>query len=491
MSRPARRCPAAAQARAAAAVSRFVGDPLGYVRAVFPWGRGPLAGLDGPRAWQAETFERLAAHLADPTTRHMPFRDAVASGHGIGKSAEIAMLAKWALDTRPGTRVVVAAGSETQAYGKFLPELVKWHRMSATRDLFRATGEGLVSVAPGLGRNWRADVVAWSAHNPESFAGLHNAGGRLLLVFDEAASIDDCVWEGAQGALTDTSTETIWLARGNPIRRTGGFRDCFTRNRGLWTTRRIDARTVEGINLETVDEIVRTHGADSDLVRTRVRGEFPHPPGRRFIDAERVAAARTRYVESRGNPPLIFGLDCARFGADESVLAVRRGPDARGISWLRWQGVDTMQLAGEVALHARRWRPDAIFVDSGAMGGAVVDRLRQLGVEGISEVQFGARGHVAEWAPGTLVRTADRRTELWTRMRAWLATGAIPDEAQLADDLASLDYAHTADGAIRLEAKADAKARGIPSPDAADALACTFAGPVPAAGGPEHCTWHQ
>lgn len=490
MSRAARRDAATAQTRAAAAVARFVGDPLGYVRAVFPWGRGPLAQFDGPRAWQAETFERLAAHLADPATRHTPFRDAVASGHGIGKSAEIAMLTKWALDTRPGTRVVVAANSETQAYGKFLPELVKWHRLSATRDLFRATGGGLVSVAPGLGKVWRADVVAWSAHNPDSFAALHNAGGRLMLVFDEAASIDDCVWEGVQGALTDVAAEVIWLARGNPLRRTGGFRDCFTRDRALWTTRRIDTRTVEGINQANVDEIVRHYGVDSDLVRARIRGEFPHPPGRRFIDAERVAAARTRQADTSGSPPLVFGLDCARFGADESVLAVRCGRDARSIPWLRWQGEDTMQLAAAVALHARIWRPDAVFVDGGAMGGAVVDRLRQLGVTGVAEVHFGARGHVVEWAPGTLVRTADRRTELWTRMRAWLATGAIPDEAQLADDLTSLDYVHTADGAIRLENKANAKARGIASPDAADALACTFAQAAPAAGGPERCTCH-
>ena len=38
-----------------------------------------------------------------------------------------------------------------------------------------------------------------------------------------------------------------------------------------------------------------------------------------------------------------------------------------------------MQLAARVADWIHRWRPDAVFIDDGGVGGGVVDRLRQLG----------------------------------------------------------------------------------------------------------------
>jgi len=35
-------------------MARLYADPLGFVRYIFDWGEGDLAGWDGPDAWQAE-----------------------------------------------------------------------------------------------------------------------------------------------------------------------------------------------------------------------------------------------------------------------------------------------------------------------------------------------------------------------------------------------------------------------------------------------------
>jgi hypothetical protein len=135
-----------------------------------------------------------------------------------------------------------------------------------------------------------------------------------------------------------------------------------------------------------------------------------------------------------------------------------------------------MLLAGDIALEAKRWRPAAIFVDEGNIGGGVIDRLRQLQVPNVIGVQFGGSGRDAELAPGVSVRTANKRAEIWTRMRAWLADGAIPDSDELEADLTGPEYGYAADQvSILLEKKADMRKRGVPSPDDADALACTFA----------------
>ena len=459
-------------------LTRYLADPLGYVRDVFDWGKGALADVKGPRAWQEETLIRLGEHLRDERTRHTPFRDAVASGHGIGKSAEVAMLIKWALDTCAGTRVVVTANTEAQVLGKTWPELLKWHRLSKTHDLFKPMSNALVSTKAGHEKNWRADAVTWSANNAEAFAGLHNLGKRILLIFDEASGIDEKIWEVAQGALTDAGTELIWIVRGNPTRNSGAFRECFGRHRDLWHTRQIDSRTVEGINRDYLDEIVKTFGPDSDMARVRVLGQFPNASSLQFIGADVVAQARTRQVQPLESDPVIFGVDCARFGDDSSVLAIRQGRDARSRPWQRWQGADTMQVAGDVALAAQQWRPDAVFVDGGAMGAGVIDRLRQLGVANVIEVHFGGKGDDAEWSTGVRIRTANKRAEIWASMRAWLAGAAIPDDQRLADDLTGVEYGYNADQQIQLEKKDHMKARGLASPDEADALACTFAAPV-------------
>jgi len=445
----------------------------------YPWGEGVLKGVHGPRAWQCAVMAAIRNHLADPATRFTPCRIARASGHGIGKSALIAMLVKWGLDTAIDTRILITANTESQLLTKTAPEIAKWSDLSLTRDCFRTTVTAMVSTTPGKERSWRADLVTWSLANTDAFAGLHNQGKRLILIFDEASGIPAKIWEVALGALTDAETEILFLVFGNPTQATGAFRDCFGRHRHLWNSAQIDSRTVEGVNRAYLQELVDTYGEDSDIVRVRVRGQFPSTSSMQFIAGDLVDAARFRHVAALITDPLIFGLDCARFGDDHSTLAIRRGRDARTHPWRRWHGVDAMTLAGDVAIEAMRHRPDAIFVDAGNIGAAVVDRLRQLGVENVHEVWFGGRGRDALWAGQMPVRTANKRTEMWTNMRGWLEGGAIPDEDSLATDLTGVEYGYAADQvSILLEKKEHMKSRGLASPDDADALALTFAEPV-------------
>jgi len=459
-------------------IGAFTADPLGYAHYAFAWGEGDLAGMAGPRVWQQAVMAEISAHLSDPARRFQPLRIARASGHGIGKSALIAMLTKWALDTCPDTRVIITANTEAQLRTKTAPELGKWSRLALTSAWFRQSATAMNSTMAGREKSWRCDLVTWSENNTEAFAGLHNQGKRIMLVFDEASGIADKVWEVALGALTDSDTEIIWLAFGNPTHAGGAFRECFGRHRGLWRTAQIDARDVEGTNKAYLDELVRTFGEDSNVARVRVRGLFPSSSDMQFIGQREIEGALAREIPvMAGGEPVVFGVDCARYGDDESVLAIRCGNDARSRAWQSWRATDAMQLAGDIAVAAQRWQPDAIMVDAGNIGAAIVDRLRQLvGDVPVIEVWFGGQGRDAELEPGIAVHTANKRAEIWTRMRAWLRRGAIPDVPRLRDDLGGPTYGFAADDTrVRLERKVDMKRRGLPSPDWADALACTFA----------------
>ena len=457
-------------------------DPLGFVEWAFPWGGsgegvagGPLANHAGPEKWQADVLRQIGEGLREGKG---PVRIAVASGHGVGKSALVAWLLLWALATDPATRGVVTANTETQLKTKTWAELAKWHRLALTHGTCQL-GASVLAAQPADDVAGRIDLVPWAAHNAEAFAGLHNKGSRILVVFDEASAIADAIWETAEGAMTDADTEIIWIAFGNPTRTQGRFFECFNRFRENWHTRQVDSRTVSLTDKVQLARWLVDYGEDSDFMRVRVRGQFPRAGTMQFIDGERVVGAMTRLLDPTTDTslPLVMGVDVARFGDDRSVIFLRRGRDARSWPIEKHQGLDLMTLAGRVAERAAAEGVRAVFVDEGGVGAGVVDRLRQLGVPFVFGVNFGSAAE--RWdADGAKPLYANKRAEMWGNMKDWLAQGIVPPDAELRADLCGVEYGFNGKNEIQLEKKDDMKKRGLASPDLADALALTFAHPV-------------
>ena len=167
-----------------------------------------------------------------------------------------------------------------------------------------------------------------------------------------------------------------------------------------------------------------------------------------------------------------MGIDVARFGDDRSVICKRQG--LRLDKPLVFRGVNNMDLASRAAQEINSWKPDAVFVDSGA-GAGVIDRLRQLGFT-IIEVPFGGKA-----IKDTEFR--DRRAEMWFGAREWLEQGGqIPNDMVLKQELATPTYWFDPTGRKVVEPKDEIKKR-LPdgaSPDTADAFVLTFAAPVAA-----------
>lgn len=462
-------------------------DPLRWVETVYDWEN---LNEHQPRSWQADILTVIGKHLQNPATRFQPLKIAVRSGHGIGKSACISQVCEWAMATAADTRIVITANTENQLRTKTWPEVSKWQRRSLARDWFSIQATSITTTDPDPVRrlHYRMDMVPWSAENTEAFAGLHNAGKRLVLIFDEASAIDDKVWEVAEGAMTDKDTEIIWIAFGNPTRNHGRFFECFGSRSNRWITREIDSRTVEGSNLTEIGKWIDDYGEDSDFVRVRVTGKAPRAGVIQFISSELVANASKRPrmdALALTSDSVVAGLDPARFGEDESVLAFRCGRDARSYPGFVWNGIDTMQLAGAVAAEianlkrTQRVSLAMLFVDETGVGGGVVDRLRQLGVPVVG-VNNGARSDwpVTEGDAGGGELVANKGAEMWARMRIWLKGGMIFADPALMAQLESRQYGFNANNRIMLEKKTDMKKRGLKSPDRADALALTFAYPV-------------
>jgi hypothetical protein len=473
---------AARSPRLSERLGRYRFDPLGFVMFAFPWERPgtALAGEKGPEPWQREVLEKLGSGLRQRDgSADEAVRLAIASGHGIGKSALVSWIILWALSTLSDTRGIVTANTEGQLRTKTWPELAKWHALSVNKSWFTYTATSLHSSRPGRDRTWRVDAITWSENNTEAIAGLHNKGKRAFALFDEASSIADGVWETIEGALTDAGTDLFWLCFGNPTRTTGRFRECFAGGRFAhrWAPRQVDSRSVSMTNKAQIATWVHDYGEDSDFVRVRVKGEFPRAGTMQFIDSKRVQHAVERELFKDPTAALVMGVDIARQGEDQTVIRFRRGIDARSIPAVKFRIPDLMVTAGRVMELVNSYEPDAVFVDGTGIGWGVVDRLAQLGCSTVRGIDFGACADRTDSSEAA-VRYANKRAEMWGHMKDWCRFGCLPDERSLVADLTAVDYGYDASDAIRLERKDDMRKRGLASPDDGDALALTFAYPV-------------
>lgn len=415
-------------------------------------------------ALEAEPTEQQAALLraASKPGAHV----AVRSGHGTGKSTSMAWLLLWFLCTHPDARVPATAPTGHQLEDILWPEVAKWH--GKLHPYYRDALEVNADKIALKGASSFAVKRTARKENPEALQGFH--GRNLLFLIDEASGIPEQIFEVAEGALSTPNARVVMAA--NPTQTSGYFWRAFHGDRDRWTRLRFSSADSPLVSKEYVETMAKTYGEESDIFRVRVLGEFPSASVSQLIPADLVDEAMAREPIDDSvyrHAPVVLGVDVARYGDDKSVIVRRQGL----VSSILWtgRGVDTMALADIVAHHWTGQKAQACFIDEGAMGAGVVDRLRQLGLAPVA-VNFGA-------AASNPAKYRNKRAEMWCLMRDWLKSGGfLPLDNDLRDDLVGPEYQFLPSGAIQLERKEDMRRRGVASPDLADALAVTFAYPV-------------
>ncbi len=317
-------------------------DLYKFVMYVYPWGKKdtPLERHTGPREWQRDELNEMTAHLKaqkgviDEGLIPEMWRKATASGRGPGKSALVAWLVHWMMSTRLGSTTIITANTEPQLKTKTFAEIRKWNTMAINSHWFEVT---VLAVRPAP---WFSEAIEsqlkidtgyyyaqgqlWSEENPDAFAGAHNPLG-IMVIYDEASGIPPVIFNVTEGFFTEPVLNRFWNVYSNPRRNSGGFYDAFHSQKKFWRLRKIDARTVEGLDMKIFDQLIAMHGLDSDVVRVEVMGQFPKQGNRQFISTNIVEAAQLREIIADTYAPLIMGVDVARFGDDSSVIRFRQG----------------------------------------------------------------------------------------------------------------------------------------------------------------------
>jgi len=456
-------------------------NPLAFVMFTFPWGQlgTPLEHFKGPRKWQREVLQQIGDHIKQNQGKidFDTLRSAVSSGRGIGKSALVSWITIWMLSTRIGSTTIISANSESQLRSVTWAEITKWLAMSLNSHWFEVSATRLMpakwltelverDLRKGT-RYWGVEGRLWSAENPDAYAGVHNFDG-VLVVFDEASGIEDSIWAVTAGFFTENTPNRFWMAFSNPRRNTGYFYETFNSKRGFWNTKVVDARTVEGTDKQVYQGIIDEYGPDSAQAHVEVYGQFPSEGDDQFIGAFLVDEAMKRPQYQDASAPIVIGVDPARFGADATVIAVRQGRDIVRID--RHRGDDTMTVVGHIIEVIEEFKPTLVVIDEGGLGAGIVDRLKEQRYK-VKGINFGNKSK-------NPIMYGNKRAEMWGSMKDWLKTASIPLDRFLKTDLISPMMKPDSKGTIFLESKKDMKARGLASPDAADAICVTFAYPV-------------
>lgn len=437
----------------------YADDPVGFSTDILgftPWSK------------QREILEAVRDHP----------RTAVRSGHGIGKTATAAQVVLWFLATHVNSRVITTAPIWAQV------EQLLWREIRAAVGRAHASGKGTLfppSLATKLelGDQWFA--IGLSTNEPERFQGHH--ADWLLLVVDEASGVAESIFEAAEGFLTAAGAKVLLI--GNPTRVGGQFHRAFTTERAAWHQIHVsvlDSPNYTGEQVapdvarslprkEWVAERRLAWGELSPIYQVRVEGNFADSGEDTVMPLGVVESAQQRILVPDDDQRVV-SCDVARFGGDETVIAVRVGQRVRIVE--KYVGKPTTHTSARVAHWASQGPKERtrIVIDDTGVGGGVTDQLRADGWE-VTAFNAGEKARNPKDFP-------NRRSELWFTGAAQLEDLDLDPDEQLLADLTSPRYTYDLKMRRVVEKKDDTKKRLGRSPDRADAVLLTLVGPTAA-----------
>lgn len=462
---------------------------MSLIDAMAYWRNNPVEAI---KAWFGVTPEDYQADIINslmgPTGMD---RVTVKSAHGVGKTSVEAWTGWIYLMTRPVSRVVATAPTQSQLKDILWSEYAKWHqKMPPEFQSMWDISETHIRHKEQP-KTWFA--VARTSNKQENLQGFH--GDNIFVQIDEASGVPSNVFEVIEGILTSADEhglEAKLLMAGNPTQLGGEFYNSFNRNKLLYSRFTVSGdRTLPTdknggkiyLSRRVTEKYRATmgskYGYQSAVYDVRVRGLFPTVGDGVVVPFD--WAERAQYIELPNFDYVADGItlvmDVARSGGNETVLgAFRRGH----CLWLQGRPQTltnecvNMIIEAKTALEANQLRVIRIIVDEPGVGGGVIDVGRNAGLA-ITAYNGGA-GLSAENgdSPDEIRMFATRRSRDWWVVRRMMESGAmkIPEDEELVNQLASLKYEYSDRDKIMVETKRKLRERlgGDATIDRADVI---------------------
>lgn len=410
---------------------------------------------------------------------------AVKAGHGVGKSFLAAVLICWWIDTRyPRVYIATTAPSTAQI------NAIVWREVRRMKSLIEQRHkEGLIDhKLPGYitaDAQWKADdgnLLGFGRKPPDNkeddaFQGLHD--GYVLAIGDEACGLSGEIIDALGNITSNANSRRLLIA--NPTNPASYFASLFKEDKGwdLHTISVLDSpnftdekydmapEALENLtDVSYVEDKAKEYGRNSARFKARVLGEFAFDSANSLFSPETVDQAIAADIEDPESRP-VLGVDVARFGEDRTVVYMNQGGRIRFVdAWSKASTVESASRVHRLMMETGAW---LAWIDSDGVGGGVKDQLVLLanGLYQVGEVHgSGSSPDRRQWH--------NLRAYLWDNLRKRCLAGDIdldPGDTEMHDELLSVQYGfNKQSGGLQVESKTDMKARGMRSPDLADAV---------------------
>lgn len=406
---------------------------------------------------------------------------AIKSGQGVGKTGLEAVALLWFLCCYPYPRIVATAPTKQQLHDVLWSEVSKWmSRSPLLSEILKWTKTYIYMV--GNEKRWFA--VARTATKPENMQGFHE--DNMLFIVDEASGVADPIMEAILGTLSGENNKLLMC--GNPTKTSGTFFDAFNGDRSQYRCHTVSSRNSPRTNKDNIASLDRKYGRNSNVVRVRVDGEFPEQEDDVFIMLSIIEhCTMLDLPEETPIKRISFGVDVARYGSDETIIARNVGGNIT--LPVMFQGQSLMTTVGKIVQQYRAVITEfpqyrgKIFVniDDCGLGGGVTDRLEEVKREEKLNRMVIVPVNAAGKVPDNVVSGKEKASDIYDNMTTYL-WGTVKDlliaeeislqnDNELVAQLSIRKYRLTSRGKMVLESKEEMKKRGIDSPDRADAVA--------------------
>jgi hypothetical protein len=385
-------------------------------------------------------------------------RVALRAANGSGKtSTVISAILIWHALVYPRSIAVTTAGVFRQVESQLWPSLR--NHIAKLGGAWEVTSGEIRYLHPN-GNTSR--IIGYSATDPGRAEGWHAEDHEyhpLLMVVDEAKTVADPLFEAISRC-----QPTRLLIASSPGGTSGAFYRAFTKEANMWSKHAVTAFDCPHITQTQIDEVVQRYGEKHPLTRSMIYGEFVD------IGLESLVINLTQLQNCYNTPPRfkpgvrIAGVDFAA-GGDQNVICISDGNKI--LPMIAWREKDTMAAVGRFIVEFKKAGLEAnnIYADASGMGMVMCDALAESGWV-VNRVNFGATAYDNN-------AYTNRSAEMWYGMAKKIEDAEIilPEDEDLTAQLTCRRTITNSKGKLGVESKDSMRARGIASPDRADALA--------------------
>ncbi len=380
----------------------------------------------------------------------------------------------WSFCT-PNSRLILTAPTMAQCKSAWLAQARDLVRNNDDADprirqvfKFLGTAYSLYGQNPN---DW--GCVLRTATNAESAQGQHRE--NMAVICEEASGISRSLITQYKGTLSNAEGKSMFMLIGNPNSRDCDFFDCFHSQAHKYLTLHWNSEeTPETAHFSRKrnKDLAEEFGADSDVYRVRVLGEFPHTDPSVLINEDDLLACTKPEAKEAALAVNVkmrpvrkqIGIDLARYGGDKNTIAPFSGNIMLKLeAYSRTDPNATIDRAVMLQEHLGWNNQECTFVvDTSGMGEMAAGMLG-------SQRRMGRKMHefYSQNTAHDSMKYDNKITEAWCLFAKEVRAHRIylQYNKKLFQQLTSRLYSVTKNGKIKIETKDEYKKRNADSSD--------------------------